>query len=117
MDTRIDPTGVPPTADMTSPPVPWIETDPYGRIEDISAEAARLIGLSARGACSRDVRLFFPASFSALSRFLRLGDNETISGIHDLYPRDRKRVRVLLHVQASPEGASGKSLRWTLERV
>jgi hypothetical protein len=103
---------------MTSPPTLWIETDPYGRIEHIGPDAASLIGLPARRAVSRDVRLFFPASFSAISKFLRLGDNEVIAGTHELYPRDRKRVRVLLRVESSPdEEESAKLLRWTIERV
>ena len=93
----------------------WLETDTFGLIHDIAPEAARLLGLSARGARDRDVRLFFPSSFAALSQLLRDAGYSTVEGVHDLHPRDRKRMRMRLRMAACSDDVSCRRVRCTLE--
>jgi nitrogen-specific signal transduction histidine kinase len=95
----------------------WIETDAYGRVQDVAPEAARLLGLSARGLHSRDLRLFFPRSYSSVSELLRKAANQPVERAVDLYPRDRKPLRVLIQIGPAAPEASPTVLRWTIERT
>jgi hypothetical protein len=95
----------------------WIETDPYGRVEDIAADAASLLGLSPRGAQSRDMRLFFPGSFGSVTDLLREAIFQTVEHTLELFPRDRKRLRVRVRIAPSPTPSSSSLLRWTIEPV
>jgi hypothetical protein len=98
-------------------PTLWMETDPYGRIESIAPETARLLGLSTRGAYARDFRLFFPTSFAALTALVRKAGSEHVETALDLYPRDRKPVPVLIRIESSAGDVGPSGLRWTLERL
>jgi hypothetical protein len=98
-------------------PTLWMKTDAYGHIHDIAPDTASLLGLSARGAYERDARLFFPASYRSLSVLLREAGYQTVEGIHDLYPRDRKRVQVRVRIEPCSPDLSCRLRRWTLEPV
>jgi hypothetical protein len=92
----------------------WIQTDSLGSIHDLAPESASLLGLSARGACARDVRLFFPAAYGPLSMLMRDAQHRPVEGIYFLYPRSRKPVRV--HVRISPASEPpSEVLEWELE--
>ena len=68
------------------PPL-WIETDAYGRIQDIAPDTATLLGLAARGTCARDLRLFFPAAFRSLNELMREAHYQIVEGTHNLSAR------------------------------
>jgi hypothetical protein len=95
----------------------WIETDAFGLIQNLAGDSARLLGLSARGACARDLRLFFPASFRSVSELMRAANLHMVQATLDLYPRDRKRLRVLVRIEPSSAQAPSGLLRWTIERA
>jgi hypothetical protein len=102
---------------LSAEPTLWIETDAYGRIRDIAPDTATLLGLTARGACARDLRLFFPAAFRSLNELMREAHYQIVEGTHNLYPRDRRPVRVLIRIQPSSSDRFSTGLRWTFQRV
>jgi hypothetical protein len=95
----------------------WIDTDAYGRVQGAAPEAARLLGLSARGLQSRDLRLFFPRSYRSVTELLRAAACEPVESAVDLYPRDRKPLRVLIQIGPAEPEVSPTVLRWTIERT
>jgi hypothetical protein len=101
---------VPPT---TALPL-WVDTDPDGSIHSLAPETAGLLGLSARGARARDIRLFFPAAYGPIGVLMRDAQHRLVEGVYVLHPRNRKPVRV--HVRISPASeAPSPVLRWRLE--
>lgn len=95
----------------------WIETDAYGRIQEIEVDSARLLGLSPRGAAARDLRLFFPQSFRFVHELMRAANYQTVEHTLQLYPRDRKPLRVRVRIEPCAAEGTAAFLRWTLERV
>ena len=95
----------------------WINTDAYGRIQEIEVESARMLGLSPRGAVARDLGLFFPQSFRFVRELVRAANYQVIEDTLQLYPRDRKPLRVRVRIEPCSAEGTPAFLRWTLERV
>ncbi len=96
----------------------WLETDAFGLIVGISREAARLFGLSQRGALTRDVRLFFPASYHSLSALMRSAELLVVETEGVLHPRDRRprtvRIRLAPYSPLPASSRPAQLLRWTV---
>jgi DNA-binding response OmpR family regulator len=94
----------------------WVITDAVGAIQEISADAARVLNLSQRGARGRNLSTFFTENRPKLmAELLRAADGLIIDRIGMLQPRDRKPMRV--HIDVSPlSTATGErvSLRWII---
>jgi DNA-binding response OmpR family regulator len=94
----------------------WAITNPVGDIQDISADAARLLNLSQRGARGRNLATFFIENRPRLmAELLRASDGLIIERTCTLQPRDRKPMRVHLDVSAVPASLGERvSLRWLI---
>ena len=94
----------------------WVITNAVGEIQEIDAEAARLLNLSQRGARGRNLATFFIENRPKLmAELLRAADGVIIERLCTLQPRDRKPMRVHLDVSAIP-GTAGErvALRWLI---
>jgi CheY-like chemotaxis protein len=96
----------------------WIVTDASGRIQEISAEAAKLLNLSVRGAIGRSLPTFFVEDRpKLLAELLRAAEGVIIERDGVLQPRDRRPVRVHVDMAALPQAPGDRvRLRWSLER-
>jgi DNA-binding response OmpR family regulator len=94
----------------------WVVTDPIGDIQEISADAARVLNLSRRGARGRNLATFFVDNRPKLmAELLRAADGLIIDRIGTLQPRDRKPMRVHLDVSAIPAHPGERiDLRWII---
>jgi PAS domain S-box-containing protein len=96
----------------------WIVTDATGRIQEISASAAKLLNLSARGAIGRNLPTFFIEDRpKLLAELLRAAEGVIIERDGVLQPRDRRPVRVHVDMAALPHAPGERvRLRWSIER-
>lgn len=94
----------------------WILSDAIGDIEDLSAEAAKLLNLSARGARGRSLPAFFIDNRTRLmSELQRASEGLIIDRMDTLQPRDRRPVRVHLDVSPLPHKPDeAVQLRWVI---
>ena len=93
----------------------WIITDVAGAIQEISADAASLLNISARGARGRSLPAFFAGNRPGLLRdLLRAADGTIVEQVTTLQPRDRRPLRVRIDVSALPH-IPGQPVRiqWT----
>lgn len=93
-----------------------IVSDAIGDIEDLSAEAAKLLNLSARGARGRSLPAFFTDNRTKLMiELLRASGGLNIDRKDTLQPRDRRPVRVHLDVSPlPPKPGEPVQLRWVI---
>jgi DNA-binding response OmpR family regulator len=94
----------------------WVITDAVGDIQEISAEAARLLHLSARGLRGRSLPAFITENRPKLiTDLLRASDGVIIDRMSTLQPRDRRPMRVHLDVSALPKDPGERvQLRWII---
>jgi DNA-binding response OmpR family regulator len=94
----------------------WVITDAVGHIEEISADAARVLNLSQRGARGRNLATFFVENRPKLmAELLRAADGVIIEHMGTLQPRDRKPLRVHIDVTAMPRNLGERvALRWLI---
>ncbi|HTH00184.1 MAG TPA: response regulator [Vicinamibacterales bacterium] len=94
----------------------WAVTDALGDILEISAEAAKMLNLSARGLRGRNLPAFITDNRPRLlSELLRASEGLLIDRMSTLQPRDRRPMRVHLDVSALPADAGERvRLRWIL---
>ena len=99
-----------------APAEAWILTDAIGNILDLSAEATKLLNLSARGARGRSLPAFFTDNRSKLiTEVLRASEGLIIDRMGTLQPRDRRPLRVHLDVSPQPyEPGERVQLRWVI---
>jgi hypothetical protein len=94
----------------------WVITDPVGDIREISADAARVLNLSPRGARGRNLATFFVDNRPRLmAELLRAAEGLIIERQATLQPRDRKPMHVHLDVSAIPTARGERVyLRWLI---
>jgi CheY-like chemotaxis protein len=94
----------------------WILTDAIGNILDLSADASKLLNLSARGARGRSLPAFFTDNRPKLiNEVLRAAEGLIIDRMGTLQPRDRRPVRVHLDVSPLPNQPGERvQLRWVI---
>jgi len=94
----------------------WILTDGVGNIDDLSADATKLLNLSARGARGRSLPGFFVDNRAKLiTEVQRASEGLIIDRMGTLQPRDRKPIRVHLDVSPQPhEPGERVQLRWII---
>jgi hypothetical protein len=93
---------------------PCITTDAAGRIIDLTADAAKLLNISARGARGRNLPSFFTDNRPRLIADLaRAADGLIIEQMNTLSPRDRRPVRVHIDLSVLPARPGEQvQLRW-----
>jgi PAS domain-containing protein len=96
----------------------WVITNAVGDIDDISADAARLLNLSQRGARGRNLATFFIEDRPRLlAQLLRAAEGAMLEHTATLQPRDRRPVGVRVHISAVPVKPGDRiSLRWVISR-
>ena len=94
----------------------WAITDALGDIQEISAEAARMLNLSPRGLRGRNLPAFITDNRPRLlSELLRASEGLLIDRMSTLQPRDRRPIRVHPDVSAFPTAPGERvRLRWIL---
>ena len=89
----------------------WVVTNVDGQIEQISAAAAKLLNLTARGALGRSLPAFIVDNRARLVGDLqRAADGLIIEMSTTVHPRDRRPRKVRLDI--APHGQSPPRLRW-----
>jgi PAS domain-containing protein len=96
----------------------WVITNAVGGIEEISADAARLLNLSQRGARGRNLATFFVEDRpKLLAELLRAAEGALLEQTGTLQPRDRRPVGVRVHISAVPVRPGDRvRLRWVISR-
>ena len=96
--------------------IAWVITNAIGDIQEISADAARLLNLSQRGARGRNLATFFAGDRpQLLAELLRAAEGSSLQRAATLQPRDRRPMSVDLQIAPLPTRPGDRiALRWVI---